>query len=120
MTKRARKLRAQYALQAQSLRTRIERRVHRIPTSLLKANISELLLKHIEERDLQKKDREPPAALKVASKTSAIEKGAMVEVVEAQDPPAPGQPARMRGVKRTRYRKLCCITGPRYAKSVSK
>lgn len=46
VTERARKLRAQYALQANDLRARIERRVNRIPVSLRKANIGELLEKH--------------------------------------------------------------------------
>ncbi|KAF9882804.1 hypothetical protein FE257_005136 [Aspergillus nanangensis] len=46
ITERARKLRAQYALQANDLRTRIERRVNRIPVALRKANMGELLEKH--------------------------------------------------------------------------
>ncbi|KAL3453066.1 Borealin N terminal-domain-containing protein [Aspergillus insuetus] len=46
ITERARKLRAQYALQAQDLRARLERRVNRIPIALRKANIGELLEKH--------------------------------------------------------------------------
>ncbi|KAL4757341.1 uncharacterized protein BDW70DRAFT_112927 [Aspergillus foveolatus] len=46
ITERARKLRAQYALQAQDLRARIERRVNRIPVILRKANMDELLEKH--------------------------------------------------------------------------
>jgi hypothetical protein len=46
VTERARKLRAQYALQANDLRSRIERRVNRIPVSLRKANIGELLEKN--------------------------------------------------------------------------
>jgi hypothetical protein len=46
VTERARKLRAQYALQANDLRARIERRVNRIPLSLRKANMGELLEKH--------------------------------------------------------------------------
>ncbi|KAL4958372.1 Borealin N terminal-domain-containing protein [Aspergillus filifer] len=46
ITERARKLRAQYALQAQDLRSRIERRVNRIPVALRKASMGELLEKH--------------------------------------------------------------------------
>ncbi|MCJ1419803.1 hypothetical protein MMC32_006159 [Xylographa parallela] len=52
ITERARKLRAQYALQAQSLRTRVESRVNRIPKNLRKAKMGELLLKYAE--NLQK------------------------------------------------------------------
>ena len=58
VTERARKLRAQYALQAQSLRTRIELRVNRIPTSLRKANMGELLAKY-RERKQQAEQTEP-------------------------------------------------------------
>ena len=46
VTERARKLRAQYALQAQSLRTRIDLRTNRIPTSIRKASMGELLERH--------------------------------------------------------------------------
>ncbi|KAF5865222.1 hypothetical protein ETB97_004802 [Aspergillus alliaceus] len=46
VTERARKLRAQYALQANDLRARIERRINRIPIALRKANMGELLEKH--------------------------------------------------------------------------
>ncbi|KAJ5900138.1 hypothetical protein N7495_004882 [Penicillium taxi] len=46
ITERARKLRSQYALQASDLRSRIERRVNRIPVSLRKANMGELFEKH--------------------------------------------------------------------------
>lgn len=48
VTERARKLRAQYALQAQSLRTRIELRVNRIPTAMRKAKMGDLYEKYIE------------------------------------------------------------------------
>ncbi|CAF9908455.1 MAG: hypothetical protein HETSPECPRED_008083 [Heterodermia speciosa] len=48
VTERARKLRAQYALRAQSLRTRIELRINRIPHSLRKANMGELCQKYQE------------------------------------------------------------------------
>ncbi|CAF9908837.1 MAG: hypothetical protein ALECFALPRED_005069 [Alectoria fallacina] len=47
ITERARKLRAQYALQAQSLRTRIELRINRIPSYLRKANMGELWEKYM-------------------------------------------------------------------------
>ncbi|CAG7915773.1 unnamed protein product [Penicillium olsonii] len=46
ITERARKLRAQYALQANDLRARIDRRVNRIPVSLRKANMGDLFDKH--------------------------------------------------------------------------
>ncbi|CCU81303.1 contains a borealin domain/predicted protein/conserved in related fungi [Blumeria hordei DH14] len=46
ITERARKLRAQYMLQAQGLRTRIEIRVNRIPTALRQAKMGDLLRKY--------------------------------------------------------------------------
>ncbi|KAI7341665.1 hypothetical protein KC354_g16966 [Hortaea werneckii] len=46
ITERARKLRAQYAMQAQGLRTRLEMRVNRIPQGLRKRNIQDLLDEH--------------------------------------------------------------------------
>ncbi|EER37041.1 conserved hypothetical protein [Histoplasma capsulatum H143] len=46
VTERARKLRAHYALQAQDLRGRIERRINRIPTALRKEKMGDLLAKY--------------------------------------------------------------------------
>ncbi|KKY14458.1 hypothetical protein UCRPC4_g06716 [Phaeomoniella chlamydospora] len=46
ITERARSLRAHYALQATDLRSRIERRINRIPMSLRKATMGELLDMH--------------------------------------------------------------------------
>lgn len=46
VTERARKLRAQYALQAQGLRSRLEMRVNRIPQALRKRNIQDLIDEH--------------------------------------------------------------------------
>lgn len=48
VTERARKLRAQYALQAQSLRTRIEMRINRIPSGLRKMKMGELYEKYMQ------------------------------------------------------------------------
>ncbi|KAJ4408251.1 hypothetical protein N0V82_009737 [Gnomoniopsis sp. IMI 355080] len=47
ITERARKLRAQYNLQAQGLRTRIEIRVNRIPMALRKAKMGELADRYV-------------------------------------------------------------------------
>ncbi|KAG5928639.1 hypothetical protein E4U42_000244 [Claviceps africana] len=49
ITERARRLRAQYQLQAQGLRSRIEIRINRIPMSLRKTKISDLLQKYAEQ-----------------------------------------------------------------------
>ncbi|KAI9052688.1 hypothetical protein LZ554_002966 [Drepanopeziza brunnea f. sp. 'monogermtubi'] len=48
ITERARKLRAQYNLQAQGLRTRIEIRVNRIPMALRRAKMGDLQIKYSE------------------------------------------------------------------------
>ncbi|KAL8759458.1 MAG: hypothetical protein Q9199_000763 [Rusavskia elegans] len=58
ITERARKLRAQYALQAQNLRTRIELRVNRIPTATRKANMGELYDKYLESTQKQPSESE--------------------------------------------------------------
>ncbi|KAL8942762.1 MAG: hypothetical protein Q9211_001263 [Gyalolechia sp. 1 TL-2023] len=63
ITDRARKLRAQYALQAQSLRTRIELRVNRIPTATRKAKIGELYEKYIESTEQRTKPNASQSAL---------------------------------------------------------
>ncbi|KAG6041852.1 hypothetical protein E4U41_001012 [Claviceps citrina] len=49
ITERARRLRAQYQLQAQGLRSRIEIRINRIPMSLRKLTLGDLLQKYAEQ-----------------------------------------------------------------------
>ncbi|KAK4635013.1 hypothetical protein CLAFUW4_00983 [Fulvia fulva] len=63
ITERARKLRAQYALQAQGLRTRLEMRVNRIPQALRKRNIQDLVDEHT-----AKANPLPPPPMPVAAK----------------------------------------------------
>ncbi|KAL9613869.1 MAG: hypothetical protein Q9167_001606 [Letrouitia subvulpina] len=97
VTERARKLRAQYALQAQSLHTRIEMRVNRIPTSLRKANIGELYEKL---KELKQQAQKPETEGEVSEKD-------LVELLPTetlppsdkvvQDPPITST---MRGTKR--------------------
>ncbi|KAJ1333043.1 Nbl1-like protein [Microdochium nivale] len=50
LTERARRLRAQYNIQAQHLRSRVEMRINRIPNALRKATIGELLSKSTEPK----------------------------------------------------------------------
>ncbi|KAI5286903.1 hypothetical protein KEM54_006412 [Ascosphaera aggregata] len=50
ITERARNLRAQYSLQTTDLRSRIERRINRIPLALRKVKMGELLAKHEEQQ----------------------------------------------------------------------
>ena len=49
VTERARKLRAQYALQAHGLKTRLELRVNRIPHSLRTMKMQDLVDKHVQQ-----------------------------------------------------------------------
>ncbi|WPH00039.1 Hypothetical protein R9X50_00286200 [Acrodontium crateriforme] len=67
ITERARKLRAQYALQAQGLRTRLEMRVNRIPSALRKRNIQDLLNEHAE-----KLKPVPPPSLPITAKPAQM------------------------------------------------
>lgn len=92
VTERARKLRAQYMLQAQGLRTRIEIRVNRIPMALRKANIGELLLKYSENAS-----KSSPAARTSPARTQSPAKS-LLQREQARASPLPQRPA-----KRLRY-----------------
>ncbi len=99
VTERARKLRAQCALQAQSLRTRIELRVNRIPTLLRKANMGELLLKYQERK--KQVQQTVPAVVETEKPTNdevQADKAAPI----SRDP-RPTTRFKSRGIKRTRY-----------------
>ncbi|KAI9766561.1 MAG: hypothetical protein M1835_007169 [Candelina submexicana] len=107
ITERARKLRAQYALQSQSLRTRVEMRVNRIPMALRKTNIGELLAKHTNTIDVKPKSVAPES--KTAEDAVATN---MTDAVPTQSNdtkhesktvqlPTKSSPAHIRGTKRT-------------------
>ena len=103
VTERARKLRAQYALQAQSLRTRIELRVNRIPTAMRKANMGELYEKYLEST------RQPSAASDKPSTTehdAASKRQPPAKAAATHSPSKPANkdnapPPSSRGTKRT-------------------
>ncbi|KAL8970822.1 MAG: hypothetical protein Q9183_001340 [Haloplaca sp. 2 TL-2023] len=103
VTERARKLRAQYALQAQSLRTRIELRVNRIPTAMRKANMGELYEKYLEST------RQPPAASNKPSTTepdTTSKRQSPAKTAPTHSPSKPANkdnapPPSSRGTKRT-------------------
>ncbi|RKF61081.1 hypothetical protein OnM2_045009 [Erysiphe neolycopersici] len=77
ITERARRLRAQYALQAKGLRTRVEIRINRIPVAVRRLKMGDLLLKYSEKpmedkvsqskTDLKSLERIPPQTLSIAS-----------------------------------------------------
>lgn len=65
VTERARRLRAQYNLQAQGMRSRIEIRVNRIPTSLRQMKMEDLMLRCLEQnKDGERSKRRPPVPAK--------------------------------------------------------
>ncbi|CAK7263885.1 hypothetical protein SEPCBS57363_000789 [Sporothrix epigloea] len=80
VTERARQLRAQYNLQAQGLRTRIEIRVNRIPMALRKLKMGDLLLKY--STDQQK------AALKPVLLSEMDQKSSRTAVSRTESPRA--------------------------------
>ena len=100
VTERARKLRAQYALQAQSLCTRIELRINRIPTSLRKANMGELFAKYQER---EQHAQQPVSTIANESKKPAMDVSPVKKAAPTSrdvNIPLPSQP---RGSKRKRY-----------------
>lgn len=72
VTERARKLRAQYALQAQALRSRLEMRVNRIPPSLRKVNMQELVDKHAQQAKPLPKAPSPQKPVKAQVLSSPV------------------------------------------------
>lgn len=99
VTARARKLRAQYALQAQGLRTRIEIRVNRIPLSLRKANMQALMEKYAAEAE-EKED--VVAKMSSAAQPTAASKATQGPVSKIKKAAQTATTTGKRGVKRTR------------------
>ncbi len=93
VTERARKLRAQYMLQAQGLRTRIEIRVNRIPMALRRANMGELFLKYAEKE--AKRSSGSSARKKINSPTK--------NMIQAAQNQSRASPSPQRPSKRQRY-----------------
>ncbi|EON96805.1 hypothetical protein UCRPA7_7629 [Phaeoacremonium minimum UCRPA7] len=101
ITERARKLRAQYNLQAQGLRTRIEIRVNRIPMALRKAKMADLLQKHSDDRKQKPaaplyaaplNARPPPVPEKDAHMTRPLSQRSAPPVKAPATRPGPGRP----------------------------
>lgn len=99
VTERARKLRAQYALQAQSLRTRVELRVNRIPKSLRSANMGELIAKHLEKTE-EVDNGEP---LESESSKPPSKQPEVARLLPIPNNMKPASTARLRGTKRKRF-----------------
>lgn len=92
VTERARKLRAQYMLQAQGARSRIGIRVNRIPTALRKAKMGDLLIKHSQPP-------KPAVAAPLRSEKIRVPSKNLIQAEQSSSRAAPSQ----RGQKRTRY-----------------
>ncbi|KAJ5223088.1 uncharacterized protein N7469_009328 [Penicillium citrinum] len=104
ITERARKLRSQYALQANDLRARIERRVNRIPVSLRKANMGDLYEKYNAQNSTTSPLRKPsPAKSRVATNISvgpASPAGRARRFSDKENAPATGEPEGLKNPKR--------------------
>ncbi|KAI1104175.1 Borealin N terminal-domain-containing protein [Jackrogersella minutella] len=87
LTERARRLRAQYNIQAQQLRARVEMRVNRIPRSLRKAKMGELLAKSLQPQ-------QPPRIPKPAAEMSGADKENQGNAVENPKKRLRGAPAK--------------------------
>ncbi|PHH90979.1 hypothetical protein CDD83_2049 [Cordyceps sp. RAO-2017] len=111
VTERARRLRAQYNLQAQGLRSRIEIRINRIPTSLRKVKMGDLILKYVEqEHNRSGGPRPPPLPAKDAIRSEVPKPASRYKVPERPLNPAHSELAgdkenemeSMQGKKKTR------------------
>ncbi|KAK4890238.1 hypothetical protein LTR27_010999 [Elasticomyces elasticus] len=74
ITERARKLRAQYALQAQGLRTRLEMRVNRIPPAMRKRKIGDLVDEYARKNEPKEPEQQTIAVLKSPVKATEVER----------------------------------------------
>ncbi|KAL8873588.1 MAG: hypothetical protein Q9198_007001 [Flavoplaca austrocitrina] len=99
ITERARKLRAQYALQAHNLRARIELRVNRIPTAMRTANMGELYEKYL---DSTRKQTSKSETKQLAEKAEAPERPATAKstVAPPKKPTTETAPPPPHGTKR--------------------
>ena len=94
VTERARKLRAQYALHAQGLRSRLEMRINRVPKQLRSINVAELIDQYSEQLEAASSRPLPVPQSAIASSRAAS--NSRVQLVQSSSP------ARLRGMKRTR------------------
>ncbi|ERT01277.1 uncharacterized protein SPSK_07526 [Sporothrix schenckii 1099-18] len=100
VTERARKLRAQYNLQAQGLRTRIEIRVNRIPMALRKLKMADLLLKHSTDQQKPIAPKQTTAASRAPPPVPEKDFNPARSVVSRAESPRAAQAAVNRPLKR--------------------
>ncbi|KAI6087865.1 Borealin N terminal-domain-containing protein [Hypoxylon rubiginosum] len=91
ITERARRLRAQYNIQAQQLRSRVEMRVNRIPTSLRKAKLGDLLAKSLQPQPSRPKSTYPVRPPPVPAKDGTSLRPITRKPVPANDAPTAGR-----------------------------
>ncbi|KAI1763432.1 Borealin N terminal-domain-containing protein [Hypoxylon sp. FL1150] len=91
ITERARRLRAQYNIQAQQLRSRVEMRVNRIPTALRKAKLGDLLAKSLQPQPPRPKSAYPARPPPVPAKDGTSLKPITRKPVPAKDAPTAGR-----------------------------
>lgn len=92
VTERARKLRAQYALHAQGLRSRLEMRINRVPKQLRATNIADLIDQYSEQLEPPSKKPLPVTQSAIVSSKAAL--NSRTQLIH------PSSPARSRGMKR--------------------
>ncbi|KIX01389.1 uncharacterized protein Z518_09114 [Rhinocladiella mackenziei CBS 650.93] len=95
ITERARQLRAGYALQCADLRARIERRVNRIPISIRKMTMGELMEQHEAAKWTQATPRQSPSKQAVPVDV-AVSKERPLPPLPQQETTHPSSPARPR------------------------
>lgn len=107
VTERARRLRAQYNIQAQQLRSRVEMRINRIPSTLRKMKMGELLAKSLEssqQQQQQQRPKPPPKSPYVARPPPVPAKDGVAPQPIARKPvPMAANNKAARGQKRMRY-----------------
>ncbi|KAI2466381.1 Borealin N terminal-domain-containing protein [Annulohypoxylon bovei var. microspora] len=90
VTERARRLRAQYNVHAQQIRSRVEMRVNRIPNALRKMKMGELLTKSLQPQQPPR----PPKKAKSATEISGADKENQGNAVENPKKRLRGAPAK--------------------------
>ncbi|KAI5920822.1 Borealin N terminal-domain-containing protein [Camillea tinctor] len=91
ITERARRLRAQYNIQAQQLRSRVEMRVNRIPTTLRNVKMGELFNKSLQPQQQQRPPPKDPYVVKPPPPVPAKDGTSPMRI--ARKPVPPSKPA---------------------------
>lgn len=93
VTERARRLRAQYVLQAQSLRSKLERRVSRVPLALRNKTMGDLLLEYAAMKEVDDQEQRVKMIKRTAPRKDQANQGKHIK---------PSTAPKSRGTKRKR------------------